>query len=62
VLQVAYVNEPDHWIEGKIIFMSSVVDAASNTQTVRLEVPNPERKPAGLAVNIRLNATVAAGN
>jgi RND family efflux transporter MFP subunit len=60
VLQVAYANEPDHWIDGKIIFLSPVVDAASDKQMVRLEVPNPQRKPAGLAVNIRLNPTVAS--
>jgi RND family efflux transporter MFP subunit len=41
-------------MNGKIIFMDPVVDAASDTQTVRMELPNEEGKPSGLPVNVRL--------
>jgi HlyD family secretion protein len=53
-LPVAYENEPDKWFSGKIILFSPEADAASNTQTVRLELTNEEQKPAGLWLNIRL--------
>lgn len=59
-LPVAYENEPDKWFSGRIILFSPEADAASNTQTVRLELANQEQKPAGLWLNIRLSAAGAA--
>jgi RND family efflux transporter MFP subunit len=53
-LPVAYENEPGKWFTGKIIVFSPEADAASNTQTVRLELANQEERPAGLWLNIRL--------
>jgi len=58
-LPVAYENEPDKWFTGKIIVFSPEADAASNTQTVRLELANQEEKPAGLWLNIRLGGQEA---
>jgi len=37
---------------GKIIHIGSVADAASNTLTVRVEVPNPTGRPAGEHVDV----------
>jgi len=37
---------------GKIIHIGSVADAASNTLTVRVEVPNPTGRPAGEHVRV----------
>jgi RND family efflux transporter MFP subunit len=54
-LPVAYENEPNNWFSGRIILFSPEADAASNTQTVRLELTNEEQKPAGLWLNIRLS-------
>jgi len=34
-------------VEGRIIFVSAVADAASGTLRVRIEVPNEARRPAG---------------
>jgi multidrug efflux pump subunit AcrA (membrane-fusion protein) len=34
-------------LKGKIIFVGAVVDAASGTLRVRVEVPNATRRPAG---------------
>jgi len=34
-------------VEGKIIFVGAVIDAASGTLRARVEVPNPSRRPAG---------------
>jgi len=59
-LPVAYENEPEKWFTGRIILFSPEADAASNTQTVRLELANQEQKPAGLWLNIRLAAQGAA--
>jgi len=34
-------------VPGRIIFVAAVADAASGTRRVRLEVPNPAKRPAG---------------
>ena len=39
--------------EGRVIHISSVVDAASETLRVRVQAPNPEERPAGERVLIR---------
>ncbi len=38
--------------EGKIIFISTVADAASSTLKVRIEVPNKSNRPAGERVTV----------
>jgi RND family efflux transporter MFP subunit len=53
-LQVAYANDADTWLTGSIIYFEPVVDAASDTQTVRVQLDNKEGKPSGLQLNIRL--------
>lgn len=52
-------------VEGKIIFMGAVADAASETRLVRVEVANPSDRPAGERVRVRfpgsaVTATAAA--
>lgn len=42
--------------EGKIIFKSMVVDAASNTLTARIELPNKSKRPAGEHVKVFLRS------
>ncbi len=39
-------------LEGKIIFISTVADAASSTLRVRIEVPTESNRPAGEHVNV----------
>jgi RND family efflux transporter MFP subunit len=63
-LQVRYLDE-DNWQAGKIIFLRPVIDATSDTQLVRLEVPNPKdasgyRRESGLQVWVRLPEKPAA--
>jgi RND family efflux transporter MFP subunit len=41
-------------VEGRISFVSAVARAASDTLRVRVEVPNPERRPAGERVSVSL--------
>ncbi len=53
-VEVAYANEPGVPLSGKVIYKDPIVDAASDTQTVRLELPNTENRPSGLLLNIRL--------
>jgi RND family efflux transporter MFP subunit len=43
-------------VEGKIIFMAAVADAASDTRTVRVEVANSTDRPAGERVKVRFPA------
>lgn len=46
--------------EAKVIFITPVSDAASATSLVRLEMPNPQKRPAGLSVSVKLPDDVAA--
>lgn len=42
--------------EGRIIFVAAVADAASSTIQVRVEVPNPIKRPAGEHVRVSFSA------
>ena len=53
-MSVAYQNESDKWLTAKIIFLDPEVDAASDKQTIRLELNNDQDKPAGLWLNVKL--------
>jgi RND family efflux transporter MFP subunit len=53
-VSVAYQNESDKWMPATIIFLDPEVDAASDKQTIRLELNNDQDRPAGLWVNVRL--------
>jgi RND family efflux transporter MFP subunit len=54
----------DQWLpeKGRVNFLDPVVDAASDTRLVRLEVRNPSNRPAGLHVAVRLPEHLAAAN
>ena len=41
--------------KGTIIYVADEIDAASGTQTVRVEIPNPSGKPAGKKVSVRFS-------
>jgi RND family efflux transporter MFP subunit len=53
---VAYQNQPDTWMKAKIIYLDPEVDAASDKETVRLELANPDNIRSGLWVNVRLGS------
>jgi RND family efflux transporter MFP subunit len=53
-ISVSYQNESDKWMNATVIFLDPEVDAASDKQTVRLELNNDQNRPAGLWVNVRL--------
>ncbi|MCH7920341.1 MAG: efflux RND transporter periplasmic adaptor subunit [Planctomycetes bacterium] len=40
-------------VRGRVIYVAAVADAASNTVTVRIEVPNPSKRPAGEHVQVQ---------
>jgi len=42
-------------VEGKIIYVANEIDAASGTQIVRVEIPNPSGRPAGKKVFVRFS-------
>jgi macrolide-specific efflux system membrane fusion protein len=61
-LQVRYLDE-DKWMPAEVLFLQPLVRAGSQTRTVRVVMPNPDEKPAGLEVFVKLpDAAVAAGN
>jgi len=49
-------GRPGPTVVGKVIYIAAVADAASNTQTVRVEVPNKALRPAGEHVKVRFKA------
>jgi len=46
-IQIMGANPDPETLEGRVIFVSSVADAASGTLRVRIEAPNPSGRPAG---------------
>lgn len=62
-VQVRYPGEQD-WAEATVKFIAPVVDARSGTQVIKLSLPNPELRYAGLRVEVRLpsRASAEAGN
>jgi hypothetical protein len=56
-LQVRYADGGE-WQPAKIIFFAPKVDAASDTQHVRLEMPNKANKASGLQVLVQLPAKI----
>jgi RND family efflux transporter MFP subunit len=59
VLQARYVGEKD-WQPAKIIFIAPEADARSDTQNVRLEMPNPSGRDSGLLMQVKLPENLAA--
>src|SRR5690606_36933721 len=57
-MSVRYPNEPE-WRNASVILRSPVVDAASDRQLVRLEMENPQLRPTGLQVEVKLPGAVA---
>ena len=57
-LQVKYPDETD-WHEAAVTFRAPVVDAASDTQLVKLTLPNPTNRDSGLQIQVQLPPEVA---
>jgi RND family efflux transporter MFP subunit len=51
---VAFPGPEDALIEGAVIFVAAVADAASSTLRIRVEVPNKSARPAGEHVRVIL--------
>jgi len=54
-LDVKYPDEKA-WKKAKIAHIAPVADPSSDTQLVRLELPNPENKATGLPIQVKLPA------
>ena len=52
-VKVRYVEEAE-WRAAKIIFFDPVVDAASDTQLIRLELKNPENRASGMQAVVKM--------
>jgi multidrug resistance efflux pump len=58
-LAVRYPGEED-WRPASINLIAPVADARSDTQAIRLEMPNPEARSTGLSIDVKIpTATVA---
>ena len=58
-LQVRYTDE-DKWMPAEIIFLTPYANAGSNTRRVRLQMPNPAHREAGLPVVVQLPDNLAS--
>jgi len=58
-VEAAFPDAPDHWISGQIIFLDPVVEYVGQTRTVRVSIPNPDHRPSGLPMMVRLPQKVA---
>ena len=60
-LEVTYVGDKQG-VAAEVLYVQPVVRPGSQTRMVRLQVPNPQERPAGLEVFVKLpDGTVAAG-
>ncbi len=50
---VEYQSDPGAWLKAKVIYVDPEVDAASDKETVRLEMNNEAGRPSGLWVKVR---------
>jgi multidrug efflux pump subunit AcrA (membrane-fusion protein) len=57
LFMVKYPDE-DKWREAKVKFIAPVADAGSNTQVIKLELPNPEGRNTGLPVQVKLPSKI----
>ena len=53
-MQVAFPDEPGKWHEGAVIFLDPMVESGSDTQTVRVSMANPDNRPSGLSMTVKL--------
>lgn len=58
-LKVRYRDEND-WMQAQIIFLTPYADAGSDTRKVRLQMPNPKHREAGLPVVVQLPENIAS--
>jgi RND family efflux transporter MFP subunit len=57
IAKVTFPNPDNKIIEGKIVYIAAVADAASGTLRVRVEVPNKSGRPAGEHVYVDFPAS-----
>ena len=60
-LQVRYVAE-DKWMPAEVLYLQPTVRPGSQTRMVRLQLPNPDDRPAGLEVYVKLPDGQVAAN
>jgi len=53
-LDVAFADDREHWVSGQVIFLSSIAETVSQDQNIRLSIANPDNRPSGLPMLVRL--------
>lgn len=56
--KVRYEDEPNNWQMGEVIYITPLADAASDTQLVRLTLPNPGKRASGMHMIVDLPDTL----
>jgi multidrug efflux pump subunit AcrA (membrane-fusion protein) len=53
-VDVAFADAPTQWRTGEVIFLDPAVEFASQTEVVRISVANPDNRPSGLPMMVKL--------
>jgi multidrug efflux pump subunit AcrA (membrane-fusion protein) len=53
-VEVAFPDRPADWRKGEVIYLDPMVEYVGQTRTVRVSIPNPEHRPSGLHMIVRL--------
>jgi multidrug resistance efflux pump len=56
-MDVKYPDDSD-WQQAKIVYISPVAKAESDTQLIKLELSNPQNKATGLPIQVKLPANI----
>ncbi|HEY1628934.1 MAG TPA: efflux RND transporter periplasmic adaptor subunit [Tepidisphaeraceae bacterium] len=56
-MPVKYQSDAD-WSQAKIIYISPVAKAESDTQLIKLELPNPQNRATGLPIQVKIPANI----
>jgi multidrug resistance efflux pump len=59
-MQVKYAGDAEDWQAAKIIYIAPVTQQGTDNLMVRLELPNPQNRATGLAIQVKLPAKLLA--
>jgi hypothetical protein len=54
IVQVAYPDAPDKWLDAKVVYLDPVVEGGTQRRTFRVALANPDDHPAGLEMSVKL--------
>jgi multidrug efflux pump subunit AcrA (membrane-fusion protein) len=54
LVDVAFTDQPNQWHQAKVIFLDPMVEYTGQLQRMRISMPNPDQRPSGLDMVVRL--------